>query len=72
MVRDRNELYVIVRDRGGRVVHKAIGRAIVEAEEDASLTMLALRQGIEPLAISMRTPLPRPLTRSGPWRTSGT
>jgi len=49
-VRDGNELYVVLRDRRGRVAHKAIGPAIVEADDDASLTMLALREGIEPLA----------------------
>ena len=49
-MRDWNSLYVVVRNRGGRVAHRAIGRAIIEAEGDASLTMLALREGIEPLA----------------------
>ena len=47
---DWNELYVVVRDRKGRVAHRAIGRAIVEAEGDARLTMLALRRGVEPVA----------------------
>ena len=48
-VRDGNELYVVVRDQQGRVAHRAIGRAIVQADADASLTMLALRRGVEPL-----------------------
>jgi hypothetical protein len=49
-VTDWKELYVVVRDRKGRVAHRAIGRAIVEAEGDAKLTMLALRKGVEPVA----------------------
>ena len=50
MVRDWSVLYVVLRDQGGRVAHRAIGRAIVEADADASFTMWALRDGIEPLA----------------------
>ena len=43
-------LYVIIRDRTGAVMHQAIGSAILEADSDARLTTLALREGIEPLA----------------------
>ncbi len=49
-VEDWPTLYVIVRDRRGRIAHRAIGRAVVMAEGDASLTMLALRKKILPVS----------------------
>jgi hypothetical protein len=48
-VSDETFLYVVVRDRYGRVVHKAVGSALVQADRDAGITTLALRNGIEPL-----------------------
>ena len=47
---DGRILYVILRDRSGVMRHQAIGCAILGADVDASLTTLALRRGIDPLA----------------------
>jgi len=44
-----SNMYVVIRDRNGRVVHQSIGQALVEADLDASLTRLALRRKREPL-----------------------
>jgi len=48
-VSDETILYVVVRDRNGRVAHKAVGSALIQADRDAGITTFALRKGIEPL-----------------------
>ena len=42
-------LYVVIRDRNGRVAQKAVGSALVQADRDAGITTFALRKRIEPL-----------------------
>jgi hypothetical protein len=52
-VSDETILYVIMRDRNGRVAHRVLGSALVQADRDAGLTTFALRKGIEPLTAFM-------------------
>ena len=47
---DMRTMYIAVRDPNGGIGHQQIGQALVEADFDATLTKLALRQGCEPLA----------------------
>ena len=50
---DETILCAIFRDRNGRVTHKTVGSAVVQADRDAALTTFALRKGIEPLTAFM-------------------
>jgi hypothetical protein len=47
---DIRTLYIVVREPHGGIGRQQIGQALVEADFDATLTKLALRQGCEPLA----------------------
>ena len=53
---DETILYVVVRDRNGRVAHKAVGSALVQADRDAGITTFALRKGIQPLTAFLVDP----------------
>src|SRR5258705_7250509 len=44
-----SSMYVVIQHQNGRVGHQSIGRAVVEADLDASLTPVALRRKREPL-----------------------